>query len=999
MTDLILRLNGGAVPALEILLQATLVLGVASLVAWRRRQGSAAWRHGVWLAAFALVAALPLSYGLLPRPFALQSSALAEAQPSSETEAIGTSSPFDAPSSGAIASNVEDPREEVEALPTETLTDAVVPIANSSSSVDVPALSSSGSSGFRPQPAPLARLAEGDAVTTMTMGKVSASTPTLIDAWPGALLALWALGALFVLARGAAGHWRVRQWLRQSRRAGRDLRRLGAEAAEDAGLPRPLPLLETSAVGGPALVGVLRPRVLLPRGLAEQVESRVMRPLILHESMHAARRDHWIHGALQLVRALLWFHPLAHLGLRAVARDRELLTDAAVVRRLGRRSDYAEGILHVMRSRPLPFAAALGVADARGEEVEERLEAIVGGEAASWRRPGRLSRGLAAVGFIALAALVTATGLQTPAAALSARSGEPVLPSDAEGVAVQRSDEPVLVIVNLPEPRPRSGRVGMLGWPEWRRASAGRYVVDGQPLGFAAFKKALARYGIGNPEMQRASDAKQSRADLILQIHRDRAASDVADVIGLARSAPYGIRQLRLSLVGEARAAIVLPPPVPAVADEKASLGRDLDGRIAFTLPQKSKAVVATTPEAEALAVFTNGLRAFMRAESLSRVHLTWAPEITATQMLDVLEVLQPDMRARLEHVAGRTVTVLPSRASVPTAAVTSSLASGLTFLASVQNEKGAISADTTKDEALLMGRTALALLAFIEAGSTHQQGEYAQVVKKGLAYLLRRTGPNASSSGCLAGEVFIYRNYAHAVATMVIAKLLRQTSDAELRLVLKAAVDYILDAQNPYMGWRYEMRDGDNDTSMTTWMTAALLEARSAGLEIPRGRLESAQNWFDNMLDEESGRVGYNKKGGMPVRSVENLESHPAAEVETPTAMALGIWARLGRRLDKNVATQRGAALVGHKLPLWSEPRGSIDFIYWYWGTVASRSYGPEMAPIWNRSLQSALVPNQCMKGKSKGSWNPVGAWGSSSGRVGSTALALMALMESRQS
>lgn len=46
-----------------------------------------------------------------------------------------------------------------------------------------------------------------------------------------------------------------------------------------------------------------------------------------------------------------------------------------------------------------------------------------------------------------------------------------------------------------------------------------------------------------------------------------------------------------------------------------------------------------------------------------------------------------------------------------------------------------------------------------------------------------------------------------------------------------------------------------------------------------------------------------------------------------------------------------------------------------------------------WKKSLERALLKTQCAKGSAKGSWNPIGAWGHSGGRVYSTAIGALCL------
>jgi hypothetical protein len=46
-----------------------------------------------------------------------------------------------------------------------------------------------------------------------------------------------------------------------------------------------------------------------------------------------------------------------------------------------------------------------------------------------------------------------------------------------------------------------------------------------------------------------------------------------------------------------------------------------------------------------------------------------------------------------------------------------------------------------------------------------------------------------------------------------------------------------------------------------------------------------------------------------------------------------------------------------------------------------------------WNKALKTALLPHQATEGCAKGSWDPVGPWGSHGGRVYATALGALML------
>lgn len=97
---------------------------------------------------------------------------------------------------------------------------------------------------------------------------------------------------------------------------------------------------------GPALVGALTPRVVLPGDFAERFSPEEQVVVVAHERAHLAGGDAQINLAIAAVRTLLWFHPLIHFAARLIRADQELACDETVVtRHPGARRVYAEAML------------------------------------------------------------------------------------------------------------------------------------------------------------------------------------------------------------------------------------------------------------------------------------------------------------------------------------------------------------------------------------------------------------------------------------------------------------------------------------------------------------------------------------------------------------------------------------------------------------------------------------------------------------------------------
>jgi beta-lactamase regulating signal transducer with metallopeptidase domain len=93
------------------------------------------------------------------------------------------------------------------------------------------------------------------------------------------------------------------------------------------GTTRAVRVVATDGVDGPALFGVLRPRLLLPRPALTGLSLPELRHIFLHELAHLRRHDIALGYLVTLLHVLHWFNPLLALGLRRMRADREPVCD------------------------------------------------------------------------------------------------------------------------------------------------------------------------------------------------------------------------------------------------------------------------------------------------------------------------------------------------------------------------------------------------------------------------------------------------------------------------------------------------------------------------------------------------------------------------------------------------------------------------------------------------------------------------------------------------
>jgi hypothetical protein len=302
------------------------------------------------------------------------------------------------------------------------------------------------------------------------------------------------------------------------------------------------------------------------------------------------------------------------------------------------------------------------------------------------------------------------------------------------------------------------------------------------------------------------------------------------------------------------------------------------------------------------------------------------------------------------------------------------------------------------------VGVTGLALLAFLGAGYTHRdEGPFGKVVGAGLRYL-RSTQDAEGCFGHRASGHFVYN---HAIAALAMVEAYGMTGATIFRSPAQKGLEFIALSRNPYHAWRYGVKAGDNDTSVTGWMMMALksaklvaaadaLAGRPPSLQIDEDAFDGIRTWIERMTDPATGRVGYTVRGSGPARLPELVDRFPDSKSESMTAV--GVLARvfLGESPKGSEPIAKGAALCASVLPRWDPSDGSIDMYYWYYGTLAMFQVGGESWKKWDAAMKTAIVDTQRLDGDyclHKGSWDPLDPWAADGGRVYSTAALAMCL------
>lgn len=123
-------------------------------------------------------------------------------------------------------------------------------------------------------------------------------------------------------------------------------------------------------VSSPLAYGLVRPVILLPRGM-DRGDETALGHILTHEYEHIRHLDGLTKLVLAAALCVHWWNPAVWLMVRLAGRDLELACDEAVVRRLGDPAAYARTLLAVEEARA-------GICPRFAQSpVEERIKAMM----------------------------------------------------------------------------------------------------------------------------------------------------------------------------------------------------------------------------------------------------------------------------------------------------------------------------------------------------------------------------------------------------------------------------------------------------------------------------------------------------------------------------------------------------------------------------------------------------------------------------------------------
>lgn len=142
-------------------------------------------------------------------------------------------------------------------------------------------------------------------------------------------------------------------------------------------LERKIELINQTVVKSPAIVGIVKPKILLTEEIKKSTDTEV-EYIFRHELAHFKRKDNVINSVLIFLRTIHWFNPIVWLVMKEIKKDMEFTADEKAVKGLeiDDRKEYCKLLVNLSSTSSSSFMErAIGIANDKNN-LEKRINMI-----------------------------------------------------------------------------------------------------------------------------------------------------------------------------------------------------------------------------------------------------------------------------------------------------------------------------------------------------------------------------------------------------------------------------------------------------------------------------------------------------------------------------------------------------------------------------------------------------------------------------------------------
>ena len=182
------------------------------------------------------------------------------------------------------------------------------------------------------------------------VSSAEAIAPTSSVTWRGCAFLVWLAAVLIMTALLIQRAFFVRRLIAESGKASDAIMNILESAREQMGISKRVDLRLSPATVSPSVCGLLRPTILIPQGLPDEIDPQHLKSILLHELAHIKRADLWVNSIQAIVQIIYIYNPLLWVANAIIRKVREQAVDEIVLVAMGDQAEeYPRTLLNISR--------------------------------------------------------------------------------------------------------------------------------------------------------------------------------------------------------------------------------------------------------------------------------------------------------------------------------------------------------------------------------------------------------------------------------------------------------------------------------------------------------------------------------------------------------------------------------------------------------------------------------------------------------------------------
>ena len=180
-------------------------------------------------------------------------------------------------------------------------------------------------------------------------------------------VALWLLGSLWRTIMVASSYLRTRQLINVT-----------IEHAPALSQHISATVFTSTKVSSPLVVGLIKPKIIIPKSITEQLPHEQLIAIVLHEYAHIKRKDNWFGLFQELIAILFWWSPVIRVLNKHIHVEREIACDLRAVAQMKNSKQYAQSLIDCAKLMVIEQRSILAMGlFSKKKELHYRVGAIL----------------------------------------------------------------------------------------------------------------------------------------------------------------------------------------------------------------------------------------------------------------------------------------------------------------------------------------------------------------------------------------------------------------------------------------------------------------------------------------------------------------------------------------------------------------------------------------------------------------------------------------------